>query len=235
MTEKKRLTAEDLTPELLRSKSFHFICSPTRCVELTSRIIERRREAFGHDLERPIIIWEPVPDLCVPDELTNTCKALQHVDIMSPNHEELGSLFGFAHSSGVDKGAVEKQVNKLLARGIGPTNDGAVVVRAGKEGCFVATLNNRIWLPAYHQDPSRVFDPTGGGNGFLGGFAVGLVRTDGDVVEAARWGSVAASFCIEQVGMPELRTIVSSSSCTDELWNEESVFDRLDEFRQRAP
>jgi sugar/nucleoside kinase (ribokinase family) len=234
LTEKKRLTADDLTEALLGSRSFHLICSPSRCVDMVTRILQRRKESFGEGFERPIIIWEPVPDLCTPDELNNTYKALEYIDVISPNHEELGTLFDFKNPSGVDKKAVESQVNKLLARGIGPTNDGSVVVRASKEGCFVANLNQRKWLPAYYQDPSRVVDPTGGGNGFLGGFAVGLVRKDGDVVEAARWGSVAASFCIEQVGVPSLTTVVSTSTCTDELWNDESVLDRLEEYRERT-
>ena len=98
----------------------------------------------------------------------------------------------------------------------------------------MATLNQRKWLPAYHQDSSNVIDPTGGGNGFLGGFAVGLVRNDGDVVEAARWGSVAASYCIEQVGVPTLQTIISTSMCTDEVWNDDSVYDRLEGYRKRT-
>jgi len=136
--------------------------------------------------------------------------------------------------AGVDKQAVQRQSNEFLARGIGPTNDGAVVVRMGKEGCFVASLEERKWLPSYHEDASRVIDPTGGGNGFLGGFAVGLVRSGGDVVDAARWGSVAASFAIEQIGMPTLNTVVSTSTCTDELWNDESVDDRLEAFRRKT-
>ena len=235
LTEKKRLTADDLTTELLASKSFHLICSPTRCVDMIKRILERRIETFGLEYERPIIIWEPVPDLCIPDELNNTYKALKYVDVISPNHEELSALFSSTHSSDFDRKAVESQVNQLLARGIGSTNDGSVVVRAGKEGCFVANLNKRKWLPAYYQDSSRVIDPTGGGNGFLGGFAVGLVRSEGGVVEAARWGSVAASFCIEQVGVPGLQTVVATSTCTDELWNDESVLDRLEEYRKITP
>lgn len=234
LTEKKRLTADDLTPDLLVAKSIHLICSPTRCIEMTTRILDSRREKFGAECKRPIIIWEPVPDLCTPEELSNTYKALRHVDVISPNHEELASLFKFSHLDTVDRKAVERQCNQLLARGIGPTNDGAVVVRAGKEGCFVASLNKRKWLPAYHQDSSKVIDPTGGGNGFLGGFAVGLVRNEGDFIEAARWGSVAASFCIEQVGVPTLRTLISTKTCTDELWNDESVFDRLEEYRMQT-
>ena len=233
LTEKKRLTADDLTLELLGARSFHLICSPTRCVDMIQRILARRKEAFGQDFERPIMIWEPVPDVCTPAELSNTYKALKYVDVISPNHEELGALFDFKHSFGIDRKAIEGQVNQLLARGIGPTNDGSVVVRAGKEGCFVANLDKRKWLTAYHQDSSRVVDPTGGGNGFLGGFAVGLVRNGGDVVEAARWGSVAASFCIEQVGVPTLQTVISTSTCTDELWNDDSVLDRLEEYQKR--
>ena len=234
LTEKKRLTTDDFTLELLRTRSLHLVCSSSRCMEQVSRLLDRRRETFGKDFTRPMVIWEPVGDLCIPEELSNTYKALQYVDVISPNHEELGSLFNFKHSSNVDRKAVETHVNKLLARGIGPIGDGAVVVRAGKEGCFTADLNKRKWLPAYHQDSDRVVDPTGGGNGFLGGLAVGLVRNDGDLVEAARWGSVAASFCIEQVGVPRLTTVVSTSTCTDELWNEESVLDRLEEYRGRT-
>jgi sugar/nucleoside kinase (ribokinase family) len=233
-TEKKRLDADDLTPDLLRAKSFHFICNPSRCVDLVARILSRRRESFGPDIERPVFIWEPVPDLCMPEQLSNTYAALSHIDVISPNHEELGALFGFTHGSDIDKAAIGRHCNQLLARGIGPTGDGAVVVRAGREGCFVANLNQRKWLPAYHQEASKVVDPTGGGNGFLGGFAVGLVRNRGDIVEAAKWGSVAASFCIEQVGVPTLETIVSTATCTDEVWNGESVLDRLEEYRKRT-
>ena len=59
------------------------------------------------------------------------------------------------------------------------------------------------WIPAYHQSSELVVDPTGGGNTFLGAFAVALARGKG-MEEAARWGNVAASFAIEQVGMPVL-------------------------------
>lgn len=70
----------------------------------------------------------------------------------------------------------------------------------------------------------RVVDPTGGGNGFLGGLAVGLARGQ-EVVEACAWGSVAASFCIEQVGVPVLTSPMDDKGV--ELWNGESVMERL--------
>ena len=234
LTEKKRLTADDLTIELLAAKSFHLICSAVRCGELVQRIKERRVEAFGADVPDPIIVWEPVPDLCTAAELKNTKAALKCVDVLSPNHEELGALFAFEHKSGVVKKAVEKHAAELLASGIGAEGEGVVVVRSGKIGCYIARAGSNqtsSWLPAFHTDQNKVIDPTGGGNGFLGGLTVGLVRTEFDVIEAARWGSVAASFTIEQVGMPQL---TPSAGGTTELWNGVSVQERLQDFKQRC-
>lgn len=234
LTKKKRLTADDLTVELLAAKSFHLICSAVRCGELVQRIRERRAEAFGTDVPDPIIVWEPVPDLCTPEELENTKAALKCVDVLSPNHEELGALFSFEHAAGVAREAVEKHAGELVASGIGAKGEGVIVVRSGKEGCYIARSGgdkSSHWLPAYHTNQSKVVDPTGGGNGFLGGLAVGLVRTNFDVVEAARWGSVAASFTIEQVGMPQPTPSVDG---TTELWNGVSVEKRLRDFKQRS-
>ncbi|KXL42882.1 hypothetical protein M433DRAFT_6041 [Acidomyces richmondensis BFW] len=230
LTEKKRLTAEDLTPNLLRARSIHLICSPTRCIEMVQRIMDRRREAFGPNEPKPTIIWEPVPDLCIPSELDNTLQALAHVDVVSPNHEELLSLFSSAVTE-VQESAIEKYASRLLAAGCRyPNSRFAVVVRCGSRGCYVATTRVSKRLPAYHSDPAKVIDPTGGGNGFLGGFAVGLLRTGGDVVEAARMGSVAASFCIEQVGVPEL----NDQRDGQERWNGENVFTRMAHFKKRT-
>jgi hypothetical protein len=83
------------------------------------------------------------------------------------------------------------------------------------------------WIPAYHRDPSRVTDPTGGGNAFLGGLAVGLARGKG-LEEAAKWGSISASFAIEQVGVP----VLGQDAEGNEVWNGVRIEDRLSEFEQ---
>jgi sugar/nucleoside kinase (ribokinase family) len=193
--------------------------------------IERIGAQRGEGEQRPLFVWEPVPDLCKPDELDATVRAVRHVDVVSPNHDELAALFSFEHpTTHVDRDAVEKHAGALLDAGIGRDGEGAVVVRAGAEGCLVLSKAVRRWLPAYHADAAKVVDPTGGGNGFLGGLAVGMVRTARDVIEAARWGSVAASFCIEQVGVPELKTAQDGS----ETWNGVSVPERLQQYQQRT-
>jgi sugar/nucleoside kinase (ribokinase family) len=48
-----------------------------------------------------------------------------------------------------------------------------------------------------------VVDPTGAGNAYCGGFLAGYIET-GDVLTAARYGAIAASFLVEQAGLPEI-------------------------------
>jgi len=92
--------------------------------------------------------------------------------------------------------------------------------------------DHTAWLPAYHQDGGRVIDPTGGGNTFLGSFSITLARAaiiDYLAVEnAAVYGAVAASFAIEQVGMPNL-----GKAGNEENWNGDSVQKRIRELQGR--
>ncbi|KAK4041197.1 Ribokinase-like protein [Parachaetomium inaequale] len=154
-TPKKRLTTTDLTPPLLQAKAIHLICSPLRCQDLVASILARRKEAYfssppphdphGECYMRPIIIWEPVPDLCVPTELLNCTNTLPLVDVCSPNHAELA---GFMGSDGLDPdtgavsaAAVERSCEQLLASM--PLQSYTLVVRAGEKGCFVARNGGR--------------------------------------------------------------------------------------------
>ncbi|KAI0913634.1 Ribokinase-like protein [Ustulina deusta] len=165
MTPKKRLTAEDLTPELLASRTFHLICSPKRCRQLVLEIKDKRAElpasvsngptggklrdgddaTAGNHLPKPIFIWEPVPDLCTPDELLNCTNVLPLVDVMSPNHAELA---GFMGDDGLDPEtgeistrAIERACEQLL--GSMPLQSFSIVVRAGEKGCYLARNGGR--------------------------------------------------------------------------------------------
>lgn len=290
-TPKKRLTADDLTPDLLQARSFHLICSPLRCQELVADIKARRRKLPQRDSDaRPIFIWEPVPDLCTPDELLNCTNTLPVVDVCSPNHSELA---GFMGDSGLDPetgevstAAVERACEQLLASM--PLQSFSLVVRAGPKGCYIARNGGRKrqdgqgatskrrkkqchhgglqpdtdmmalfaellqneegligreellevdpgiekWVPAYYQDSQKVVDPTGGGNAFLGGLAVALARGQ-KLEDAAVWGSIAASFAIEQIGMPTLTAAGGDDTPGPERWNGVVVDDRLGEFQAR--
>ena len=151
-TPKKRLVADDLagTP-LLQARAIHLICSPSRCRELVPSIIfQRKAEAYARDPEgssyvRPIFIWEPVPDLCTPDELLNCTNTLPLVDVCSPNHAELAGFMGCdgldPTTGAISTAQVESACEQLLASM--PLQSYSLVIRAGEKGCYVARNGGR--------------------------------------------------------------------------------------------
>ncbi|MCJ1395810.1 hypothetical protein MMC18_008696 [Xylographa bjoerkii] len=250
-TPKKRLDETMLTEEQLLAKCFHLICAPVRCMQLVEGIIRARSTSKpAKDLAPPLFIWEPVPDSCRPEEYDHFLEALKVVDVVSPNHHELAGIFGqidqLNKSDESDIELLQGQCERLLADGF-HDRQGNVVVRRGEKGCCVYGRYSQTYFPAYHQPHSstlkndclrsepKVVDPTGGGNAFLGGFCIGLLdgRHEGAVSyeQGAVWGSVAASFAIEQVGMPQLSIREDGA----EIWNGETVADRIEVMERRGP
>ncbi len=73
-----------------------------------------------------------------------------------------------------------------------------VIIKCGARGQTLwERISGRKWrIPAY---PARVYDVTGAGDSFCGGFLIGLTQTE-NPVEAALYGSVSASIVIEGTG-----------------------------------
>lgn len=185
-------------------------------------------------LERPLIIWEPAPPSCKPENLRACLEAAALVDVFSPNHLELAAFFGKSLSASQDKHVIEQLVLRFIDSGVGRDGRGTVIVRAGEHGCVIGSRDlPPRWLPPFYDSTSgkqhvKVVDPTGAGNAFLGAYAVGYLET-GSVVEAACYGSVGSTFALEQVGMPK-----RSKDGNEELWNGANVFSRLHEYMTRV-
>ncbi|OKO97755.1 hypothetical protein PENSUB_9681 [Penicillium subrubescens] len=217
---------------LLDSKAFHYLAGPEDLKARVSKLLALRAEA-GIE-ERPLIIWEPSPLSCGPENLEACMESAASVDILSPNHLELARLFSEPQPDVIDKDKIEDLASKCLDRGVGPDGNGTLIVRAGENGCFISNRNNpAAWLdPFYATMPgetpnAKTVDPTGAGNAFLGSYAVGYLET-GSVIKAACYGSVGASFALEQVGMPQL-----SVQGNEELWNGVNVLSRLEKYMSR--
>ena len=133
--------------------------------------------------------------------------AAQRVHVLSPTYEDLFSLYGIETPDtihGIGK-AVEEAINHILVNvGVGADGNGTLVVRCGPHGMYIGTRWGGIsWTPCYYpQDSLRVKDLTGACDAFLGGFVAGLKITDGNPYDAALYGSVSASFVVEQYGLP---------------------------------
>lgn len=79
----------------------------------------------------------------------------------------------------------------LLARGAKN-----VVLKLGREGCLVATGNDRRRVPACS---AKVVDTTGAGDCWNAGFLAALAHGE-DILRAARVGNACAAFGIEAIG-----------------------------------
>ena len=114
---------------------------------------------------------------------------LSKVDIFSPNLAEARTMFGQASPP------------SLLVR-MCDLGNSVIALRMGPEGSMLMEEPEAdlVSIPAVPVDP---VDPVGAGNAYCGGFLVGWSETR-DLVTAGLYGSVSASFLLEQVGLPQI-------------------------------
>ncbi len=84
-----------------------------------------------------------------------------------------------------------------------------LVVKKGEHGALLISRETFFAAPAYPTE--SVFDPTGAGDSFAGGF-VGRLAQTGDLSEdglrrAVVYGSVIASFNVERFSVDRLKTL----------------------------
>ena len=108
---------------------------------------------------------------------------LPHCDYVMPSFDDLQAIY--PNSSATDL------VDRILGQGAG-----AVVIKMGPKGCFVAHGNVRQQVPAYS---ANVVDTTGAGDCWDAGFIAAL-SCGKDPVAAAQIGCACAAFGIEAVG-----------------------------------
>ncbi|KAI6164915.1 Ribokinase-like protein, partial [Pisolithus thermaeus] len=121
LTPRVRLTPRDLHGTgFAWPKALHLVCSPTRALEIISEVDE------VHGWE-PTMIFEPIPDRCVPEELPSLVKALPLISILSPNAEEALSLLTMSTSVTVE--SVEAAAVRFLNIGVGSSGQGCVIIR----------------------------------------------------------------------------------------------------------
>ncbi|KAJ6516082.1 Ribokinase-like protein [Mycena sanguinolenta] len=223
ITPRIRITPRDLQgTHLENSTALHFICSPSRASAIMSEV---QQMPGWH----PTVIYEPIPDRCVPEELDALINVLPQINILSPNAEEALGLLSLPLPP--SKKLIEEAARKFLELGVGADGEGCVIIRSGSLGACVALKDQATrWVPAFwtSKDEHKVVDVTGAGNSFLGGLAAGLLLENGDVYQATFHASVTASFVIEQAGLPTISVVNGTT-----LWNGDSPQIRLDELKKR--
>lgn len=133
---------------------------------------------------------EPFRPAAAPLRDEDLAALLAGCDIFSPNAEEARSLVGDGDPP-------------ALCRRLGAAGAAVVALRLGEEGSLLyrAATGELYHVPAV---PVAAVDPVGAGNAYCGAFLAGWLQT-GDLRRAGQYGAVAASFLLEQYGLPPLR------------------------------
>lgn len=213
VTPKLRIEAQDILsyPQCANAKALHIISSPRRCLEICKSQI-----AAGHDSQ--LFVWEPVPTECLPELWPQVLESFPVCACISPNAREAAMFVG--QPEPMTKDQVEKVAEKFK------DYHGILVIRCGADGCLLVHGGKKQWFRAYHLSSEKVVDPTGGGNSFLGGFAISLARDPKNVTRAIVWGTVAAGLAIEQIGLPKC-------DATATIWNGEDIQPRIEKYMRR--
>ena len=121
---------------------------------------------------------------------------LKHIDVLVINDSEARELAGEAN--------LVRAARRVLS--MGPRR---LVVKRGEYGAAMFTETSYFATPAYPLE--EVFDPTGAGDSFAGGFMGYLAATDGGDEASLRraiiYGSVMASFNVEEFGCERMRRL----------------------------
>jgi sugar/nucleoside kinase (ribokinase family) len=142
--------------------------------------------------------------------LTELKQVIAKVDVITINDEEARQLSG------------EYSLVKA-ARIISEMGPKYVVIKKGEHGALLFNENKVFFAPALPLE--EVFDPTGAGDTFAGGFS-GHITSTGNISfenmkQAVVHGSNLASFCVEKFGTERM-----------EVLKKEEVFSRLKQFKE---
>jgi sugar/nucleoside kinase (ribokinase family) len=147
-------------------------------------------------VERPQLIACDTMNFWIEGKREALIRTLIHVDILVINEAEVRQL--------ADQANLVKAARAILA--MGPKT---LVVKRGEYGVLVFNEHSIFSAPAYPME--EVFDPTGAGDTFAGGFMGYLAATnnlsDETIRKATVFGSVMASFTVEDFSLNRLRQL----------------------------
>lgn len=141
--------------------------------------------------------------------LDDLLSVIKNVDVITINDEEARQLTG-------------EYSLVVAARKIHEMGPKYVVIKKGEHGALLFHNENVFYAPALPLE--EVFDPTGAGDTFAGGFAGYLAKTGDFSFEnmktAVVYGSTLASFCVEKFGTERMQNLT-----------DKEIYKRLDQFK----
>lgn len=128
--------------------------------------------------------------------LEKLMEVISKIDVLTINDEEARQLSG--------EYSLAKAAKKILA--MGPK---FLIIKKGEHGALLFNESEVFFAPALPLED--VFDPTGAGDSFAGGFIGFLAKTRDisfdNMKRAVIFGSATASFCVEKFGTERMHDI----------------------------
>ena len=138
---------------------------------------------------KPKLVVMDTMNFWMDSAMQDVLKTLQRIDVLTINDEEARQLSG--------QYSLIKAAKKIM--GLGPKY---LVIKKGEHGALLFHENAVFYAPALPLED--VFDPTGAGDTFAGGFVGYLAKTNNLTFNnfkiAIIYGSALASFCVEKFG-----------------------------------
>ena len=142
-------------------------------------------------------------------------KVIKRVNLLVINDSEAKML--------ADEGNLIKAAKKVMA--MGPEY---LIIKKGEHGALLFGEGKMFSAPAYPLE--TVFDPTGAGDSFAGGFLGNLINADKISFEAMKkaiiYGSTLASFCVEKFSTKGIENL--SKETIEKRFNEFIELSRVD-------
>ena len=191
-------------PEAFRSARYVFLGNIDPVLQL--RVLDQVTD--------PRIVACDTMDFWIDSRARELGELLERVNILMVNDAELRQLAG--------------EPNLIKAAGwVRERGTDMVVVKKGEHGAILLADSLVFFVPGYPLE--RVFDPTGAGDSFAGGFLGYLAYVDSTAAEDLRrgmvYGSVLGSFAVERFSVDRLRDLTM-----DEVQQRVRAFRRMTAF-----
>ena len=149
--------------------------------------------------KRPKLIVLDTMNFWMDTALEDLKKVLKMIDVLLINDTEARQLSG--------EFSLVKSARKILE--MGPK---FLIIKKGEHGALLFHKDHVFFAPALPLED--VFDPTGAGDSFAGGFIGHIAKTKdisfGNMKTAIIVGSAMASFCVEKFGPQRLKEITKN-------------------------
>ena len=159
--------------------------------------------------EKPNLVILDTMNFWMDSALEDLMKVIAKVDVITINDEEARQLTG--------EYSLVVAAKKIMT--MGPE---FVVIKKGEHGALLFFEDEIFYAPALPL--KEVFDPTGAGDTFAGGFAGYLAKTEdfsfGNLKKAIIYGSALASFSVEKFGTERMINL-----------GKEELYDRIVQFK----